>query len=228
MKSCGSSHGALRNQVGWNSVKVGGEPEPVPVGDVALRDRRLEALRLRDRPVREQAAAAAAGHAEPIRVDVAFLQHFVDAGHQVLVVVAGVVELDDVAEVLTVGGAAARVGEEDHVALRRHPLELVRVDVAVRRVRPAVNLENHRVLLAGVEVRRLQNPALHLLAVERSVPDFFGLALLDVLEQIVVDLRDLSRLGPPSAACDPITKMSPMLVCVEIVAAIFDASGVAL
>src|SRR5215204_2186743 len=34
--------------------EVGGEPEAVPVGDIALRDRGLEALRLRDRPVGQE------------------------------------------------------------------------------------------------------------------------------------------------------------------------------
>ena len=43
--------------------EVGGEPEAIPVGDVALRDGGLEALRLRDRPVGQQTAAAAAGGA---------------------------------------------------------------------------------------------------------------------------------------------------------------------
>ena len=101
-KSCGSSHGALRNQVGWNSVKSAVNQKPHQSAMSRCETARLEALRLRDRPVGQQTAAAAAGDAEPVRVDVALLEHLVDAGHQVLVVVAGVVVLDDVAEVLAV------------------------------------------------------------------------------------------------------------------------------
>ena len=69
---------------------------------------------------------------------------------------------------------------EHDVALRGHPLELVRVDVAVRRVRAAVDVEDQRILLRRVEVRRLQDPGLNLLAVEALVPDLFRLALSDV------------------------------------------------
>ena len=134
--------------------EVGGVPEVRPVGDVALADRRLEAGRLRHDPVGQQAAAAAAGDAHPRLVDVALLQDLVDAGHQVLVVVARVVVLDDVAEVLAVVRAAARVRVEHDVALGGHPLELVREGVAVGGVRAAVDLEDQRVLL-----RRRRTPA---------------------------------------------------------------------
>ena len=192
-KSCGSSQGAFRNQVGWNWVKSAVNQKPYQSAMSRCDDGGLEALRLGDRPVGQQPAAAAAGHAEPCRIDVASLDHLVHAGHQVFVVVAGIVVLDDVAEVLTVRRAAARVGEEHDVALRGHPHELVRVGVAVCRVRAAVNLEDHRILARRIEVRRFQNPALDLPAVEARVPDFFRLALADVGEERVVDVRDLRR-----------------------------------
>src|SRR3954468_13382150 len=88
---------------GWlEEREIGGEPEAVPIGDVALRDRRLEALGLRDRPVGEETAAAAAGDPEAAGVDVAFLEDFIDSCHQILVVVARITVLDDVAELLPV------------------------------------------------------------------------------------------------------------------------------
>ena len=174
--------------------EVRGEPEAVPVGDVALRDRGLEALRLRDRPVRQEASAAAARDAEATGVHVAAPQHLVDAGHQILVVVAGVVILDDVPEILPVRRAAARIREQHDIALRCHPLELVRVGIAVGRMRTAVDFENQGVLPGRFEVRRLQNPRLNLLPVERSIPDLFRLALLDVFEEVVVDVRNRIRL----------------------------------
>ena len=90
-------------------------------------------------------------------------------------------------------------------------------------MRAAVDLENQRILLRRVEVRRLQDPALDVLAVEALVPDLFGLALLDVFEEIVVDVSDLARASRASARYPPHRQiaMSPMLVCVDSVAAIF-------
>jgi len=67
----------------------------------------------------------------------------------------------------------------------------VRVGVAVGGVRAAVDLEDQRVLLRGVEVRRFENPALDVLPVDALVVDLFWLALLDPVEQLVVDVRDL-------------------------------------
>ena len=74
-------------------------------------------------------------------------QHLVHARHQILVVVAGIVELDDVPEILAVVRAAARVRVQDDVALGGHPLELVRERVAVGGMGTAVNLQDERVLL---------------------------------------------------------------------------------
>ena len=49
-------------------------------------------------------------------------------------------ELDDVAELLAVGRAAARIGVEHDVTLGRHPVEFVREGVAVSRIRPTMDL----------------------------------------------------------------------------------------
>lgn len=149
-KSAGSSNGALWNHVLLNSVKSV-LPKTRPVRDVPLADRRLEACGLRDNPVRQQAAAAAAGDAHASLVDVPFLENRVHAGHQVPVVIARVRELNHVAELLPVVGASPRIREEDDVAAGGKPLKLVRERVAVRRVRAAVDLENQRVLLRRVE-----------------------------------------------------------------------------
>ena len=89
-----------------------------------------------------------------VRVHVAAADQLVHARHQVLVVVARVAVLDDVAEVLAVGRAAARVRVEHHVALGRHPLHLVEERVAVGGVRPAVDVQDQR-----VAPRRDRSPA---------------------------------------------------------------------
>src|SRR3989441_13300339 len=61
-------------------------------------------------------------HAELGRIDVTAPDERVHGDHQVLVVVAGIAVLDDVAEYLAVRRATARIGVHHHVALRRHPL----------------------------------------------------------------------------------------------------------
>ena len=111
-----------------------------PARDVALRNGRGKTRRLTDHPVRQQAAAAAAGHAQLLLVDVAALNHLIDAGHQIFVIVARIMVLNDVAEFLAVGRAAARIRIEHHVTLRRHPLKLMLENVAVGRVRSAMNV----------------------------------------------------------------------------------------
>jgi hypothetical protein len=161
---------------GIRQPEVGRVPEVGPVRDVALAHGRFEALGLRDHPIGQQPSAAATGDAHAALVHVAAFQDLVDTRHQILVVVARVLELNDVAEVLPVVGAAARVGEEHDVSLRRHPLEFVSERVAVRGMRSAVDLKNHRVLARRVEARRFEDPALNLLAVEARVPDLLGLA----------------------------------------------------
>src|SRR5450759_772271 len=102
---------------------------------------------LRDRPVREHSATAAPGDSHAGRIYVPALEYLVDARHQILVIVARVVELDDVGEVLSVRSAAARVGVEHDVALGRHPEELLRERAAVSSVRSAMDLENERIFL---------------------------------------------------------------------------------
>src|ERR1700682_2522429 len=101
---------------------------------------------LGDGPVGEYSAAAATGDSHARRVHVPALENFIDAQHQVLVVVARIVELDDVAEVLPVRRAAARVRVENDITLRRHPQEFVREGGAVGSVRSAMNLKYERIL----------------------------------------------------------------------------------
>src|SRR5207237_10712179 len=124
--------------------EVRGVPEIRPVRNIPLTHRGLEPRRLRHNPVREEPAAAAARDAYPRFIYVALLPHFVHTRHQILVVVARVVELNDVPELLAIVGTAARIRVEDDIALRSHPLELVREGVAVGAVRAAMNFEDQR------------------------------------------------------------------------------------
>src|SRR5207253_2720151 len=96
---------------------------------------------------------------------------------------------------LAVRRAAARIGVQHDVALRRHPVELVGEGVTERGVGPTVDLEDERILPRGLEVRWLENPSLDALAVEARIPDLLGRREVEGAEQRVVYSRDLAKCG---------------------------------
>src|SRR5438105_9474060 len=96
----------------------------MPVAHGVGRYSGAEAVGLADDPAGEHAAAAAAGHEQVVFIDVAAIYDGIDAGHEVVEVMAGVGVMDQVAELLTVSGAAARVGIKDGVAGRGVELHL--------------------------------------------------------------------------------------------------------
>ena len=127
-----------------------------------------EAIRLADDPRREHAAARTAGDEQVVGVDVALRDHRIDAGHQVVVVIARIGVVDQVAEGFAVAGAAARVGVQHDVARRREQLQLGGVVRAVGGERPAVDLEDQRIFLRLVEIGRRDHPALDVTLVLRA------------------------------------------------------------
>ena len=104
--------------------------------------------------------------------------------------------LNDVAEFLAVGRAAARIRIKDDVSFRGHPLKLVIEDEAVRGVRPAVNVENERIFFRCVEDRRLLHPCLDFFAVEALIRNLFRLGQVELREKFVVYVRELFQLTP--------------------------------
>ena len=75
----------------------------------------------------------------------------------------------------------------DEVPFRGQVLERgVEADV-VHGVRATVDVEDERPARAGVEVGRLDDPALHARTVGRAVPDFLDLAQRAPREQVIVD-----------------------------------------
>ena len=128
-----------------------------------------------DDPICEQAAAAAAGNAKLFGIDISALKYFIHAKHQVFEVVTRIAILNNVAELLPIGRASAWIGIEHHVALGGHPLKFMVKDETVRRVRPAVNIEDERIFFRWIKVRRLLDPAVSFLAIKTGVPDFFRL-----------------------------------------------------
>ena len=170
---------------------VGGADEAHPVDHRAVRRCGREAIGLADNPCRQHAAAAAAGDKHVALVNEALLQQLVDAAHQVVVILARIGVVDLVAERAAVARAAARVAVEHHVAVGGMLLPSVVEADAVHAVRPAVDMQLHRVLPGGIEPRRRDVPALDLQTVRRRVGDLFHVAKLLALEDVVVDPRQL-------------------------------------
>src|SRR5687767_10172123 len=117
-------------------------PKIGPVGDIALADGCLESRRLRDDPVGQQTTPAAARDSQASLVDVSLPDDLVQTSHQILVVVAWILELNAVAEILAVIRAPAGIRVQHHISLRRHPLELVREGVPIRGMWTPVDLQN--------------------------------------------------------------------------------------
>src|SRR5205807_2610869 len=94
------------------TADVGGEHKAIPVDDRVDGYGSAEAIRVADHPAGEHAAAGAARDEQLVRVDVALGQDRIDTGIQIGKVVARISVVDQVPELRTVTGAAARVGIE--------------------------------------------------------------------------------------------------------------------
>src|SRR5207237_2819184 len=99
--------------------------------------------------------------------------------------------LNHVAEILAVGCAPARIWKEHYVTLRRHPLEFVLEDVAVSRVRSAMNIKNERIFFRRTKIWRLLDPRLNCLSIETLVGNFFGFCEIEFREELFVDVMQL-------------------------------------
>src|SRR5262249_43561532 len=110
--------------------------------------------------------------------------------------------MNQVAEFLAVAGAAARVRVEHDVAHGSPGLLLDIEAVAVVRERTTVNLENQRIFLCRIEIRRLDNPAFNLALVLRGVPpDLLDRAGLFLREQLMVKRRQHTRRASSACHC---------------------------
>src|SRR5882762_5109825 len=170
--------------------KIGGVPPRRPIGYVALRYRSRKAVGLSNCPVRKHAASAATSHPEFFEIDVAALENFVHSRHEVVVVVARIVVLNDVAEILPVAGRAARVNVKHDVALGRHPLKFVIEDPAIGGMWSAVDVEDQWIFFLGIEVGRLLNPSLNGDAVETLVVNFFRSSEVELRPERFVRVGD--------------------------------------
>ena len=95
--------------------------------------------------------------------------------------------VNQVREFLSIAGAAARIDVQHHEPLGRPDL-LVGVEaVSVVGERSSVNLQNERILLCRIKIRRLDDPSFHLSLVDgRFEPEFLHRAQFLLHEQLLV------------------------------------------
>lgn len=140
--------------------------------------------------------AAAPRYIELLLVDVPSADHGIHPGHQVVVVDAGVGLVDGVAERGAVTGRAAGIGVEHHVSVGRPGVPHVVEPDVVHPVGTAVNLQQHRILLLGVEGRWLHDPALDPGPAGRGIPDLLEAGQSLPRHEIVVDPGELGQVDP--------------------------------
>ena len=166
---------------------VGVQCFAVPVHHRFDHRRRAKAPGFANDPGGHEAARAAPGDVQALGVDIAALKHRVDAVHNVVVILAGIVVIEQVGECFTVARAAARVGEEHHVAGGGVELHFRREALPVVADRAAVVFHQQRIGVGGIETRRGQDPALHVAAIDAAAPpDFLGVTQPALRQQIAV------------------------------------------
>src|SRR4029077_3231093 len=164
-------------------------PPVFPTGDIALRNCCSKAPSLSNHPVRQQSAAASAGDTKFFVIDVAAFYYLIDAGHQIFVIVAWITILNHVPKFLAVTRAAARIRVEHHVTLRCHPLKFMNENVAVRDVWSTMDVQNQRIFLMRIEIRRLLQPCLYAFAVKAVVRNLFRFGEIQFRQQVVIHIR---------------------------------------
>src|SRR5262249_38258677 len=121
--------------------------------------------------------------------------NFVYPPHQVLIVLNPPTSPAGVREFMTVAGRATGVGEEDPVTLSGEHLKFVEVDVAVLRVRSAVNVEGQRKTLPDLKTNRLHQPTLNPQPPDARVPQGVGWNHCGRSQKPIVERREAPLCG---------------------------------
>src|SRR5260370_24151366 len=112
----------------------------------------------------------------------------VNAGNEVIVIGAGIVVINAAGGGGLVAGAAARVEVEDHEIVGGEVVEHVIEGHAVHGERAPVNFEDERILFRGIEIGRLDHPALHFGVAAGGEVDLFGFGEALAGEEARVDV----------------------------------------
>ena len=162
------------------------------VGHARPRHGGLEALRLRDHHVGEDAAVAPPPDAQPFGIGGAGGHRVVHRRHHVLVVLVAPAGPDGAAEGGAVAGGAARVRGDHQVAVRGQHLPLQLEGGRVLSGRSAVDAQDGRPL-AQRRARRVGQEAVHHRAVRAPGLEALDAAQLDAGEEGVVGVRERAQ-----------------------------------
>ena len=163
-----------------------------PVGDRAVGLNGLEAIGLRGDPRGHETAVRSARRTHLRAIHIGARRHDVHGLHEVVVVFHPPAAACAVREVTAIAARPTRVREQHEHPLRREILELVEPAFAVRRVRTAMDVDYHGVLLARGVAVRLHQPAFDLQIANALVGKAIGIAPDHVLVDIVVEVRELA------------------------------------
>ena len=118
-----------------------------------------------DNPVGHESAIAAAGNAEPFRVNVRiFSEHFVGKFHDIIVI-NGAVFAVYIAKFVAAAVAAPGIAVEHEVTCVGPHLHFMVIDIAKYRTWAAMDMKYRRILFPRLIARRLHSPAVYLEAV---------------------------------------------------------------
>ena len=164
------------------------------VVDAVVRNEGFEAfVVVAGQPVDTEAAERGADRTETFTIHIRLGGNVVDGGEIVLHAEAGVVTADLFEPCFAESGQTAAVGRDDNIALCGHDLEVPTVapELADGTLRTAFTEQESRVLFRRVEMRRIDNPAEHLLPVYGFRPAFFHVAPREVIVEPLVFFGEL-------------------------------------
>ena len=164
------------------------------VEDAVVRDERLESLVVMTcQPIHAEAAKRCAYATQMVFVHIRLLAHLVNGSQIILHAQTAVVTRDFLVPFIAEARQSAAVGRYDDVIVRGHHHEVPTIapELTNRRLRAAFAVEQSRIFLAWVEVRRIDNPGQHLLAVAGPHPAFLHLAHRQLVQDMFVLKRNL-------------------------------------
>ena len=163
---------------------------PVRDGPIGLDG--LEAISFGGNPRGHEAAVRPASCSHLRAVHVGTRSNDIDSLHEVVVVFHAPASTRAVGEVGAIAARPTRIGEQHEHALRGEILEFVEPAFPVRRVRPAVNVDHHGILLARRVSVGLHQPPFDFQIPDALVREALGITPRHVLVHVVIEVRELT------------------------------------
>src|SRR5579864_18094 len=162
-----------------------------------MRNQAFESRGMAQKPVDHVSAITRPQSAFPLLVHkwIGFF-HVVQPPHQVYERLPSPIAIDAINEGLPVACGATRIDHHHQIAIRRQQLSVPAIApfVTPRTLWTTVDQELHRILLAGIESRRLHQEAFHLRAFGPCKPEWFQRLHRHLRQHSVIQMAELFRL----------------------------------